>query len=182
MIPTTEHLLDTITETIEIDVPVRTAYDQWTQFEQFPQFMDEVERVEQLTDTELRWHASIAGSDETFRTRITDQVADERIAWTTLRGDVEHNGQVRFEDLGGRTGVTLEMEHEPQGGLEKLGSLLGLDDRAVSKDLKNFKSFIEDRGEATGSWRGEIRNGSVTTVDADNPRTFETRSIGSATR
>ena len=163
--------MDTITETIELDVPVRTAYDQWTQFERFPDFMQNVEQVDQLTDTELRWHASIAGSDETFRTRITDQVPDDHIAWTTLRGEVEHKGRIAFEDLGdGRTRLSLEMEHDPQGGLEKLGSLLGLDDRAVSKDLDNFRSFIEDRGEATGAWRGEIRNGSVTTVDADNPR------------
>lgn len=175
--------MDTITETIEVDVPVRTAYDQWTQFEQFPNFMDNVEKVEQLTDSELRWHASIAGSDETFRTRITNQVPDQRISWTTLRGDVEHKGLVTFEDLGGnRTRIKLEMEHDPQGGLEKLGSALGLDDRAVSKDLKNFKQFIEERGEATGAWRGEIRNGSVTTVDADNPRTFDHQSIGSTTR
>ena len=175
--------MDTITETIEVDVPVRTAYDQWTQFEQFPKFMDNVERVDQLTDSELRWHASIAGSDETFRTRITDQIPDDHIAWTTLRGDVEHKGRVAFNDLGsGRTKVTLVMEHDPQGGLEKLGSALGLDNRAVKKDLKNFKEFIEDRGNATGSWRGEIRNGSVTTVDADNPRTFDHQSIGSTTR
>lgn len=174
--------MDNIRETTEIDVPVRTAYDQWTQFETFPRFMDNVKQVDQLTDTELRWEASIGGKTETFRTRITDQVADDHIAWTTLRGDVEHKGRVDFEDLGGdRTRVTVEMEHAPEGGLEKLGSMLGLDDRAVGKDLENFKSFIEERGSATGAWRGEIRNGSVTTVDADNPRTFETRSIGSTT-
>lgn len=175
--------MDTITETIELDAPVRTAYDQWTQFETLPKFMDNVDKVEQLTDTELRWTASIAGSDEQFRTRITDQVPDDHIAWTTLRGDVEHKGRVVFEEIdGNRTRLRVVMEHEPQGGLEKLGSMLGLDDRSVKKDLKNFKSFIEDRGEATGAWRGEIRNGSVTTVDADNPRTFETRSIGSSAR
>lgn len=175
--------METITETIELDVPVRTAYDQWTQFESFPEFMDDVEDVDQLTDTELRWDASIAGSDEHFKTRITNQVPDDHISWTTLRGDVEHHGQVTFDDLGdGRTRLTIELEHDPQGGVERLGSLLGLDKRAVKKDLENFKSFIEERGEATGSWRGEIRNGSVTTVDADNPRTFETRTIGSTAR
>lgn len=175
--------METITESIELDVPVRAAYDQWTQFESFPEFMDDVENIDQLTDTELRWDTSIAGSDEHFKTRITNQVPDDHIAWTTVSGDVEHYGKVTFEDLGdGRSRLTVELEHEPQGGVERIGSLLGLDTRAVKKDLKNFKSFIEERGSATGAWRGEIRNGSVTTVDADNPRTFETRSIGSTAR
>lgn len=174
--------METVTETIELDVPVRTAYDQWTQFESFPQFMDNVESVAQLTDTELRWDTSIAGSEERFSARITDQVPDDHIAWTTLRGDVEHHGKVSFEDLGESTRLTVELEHDPEGGLERLGSLLGLDTRAVKRDVENFKSFIEDRGQATGAWRGEIRNGSVTAVDADNPRTFETRAIGSTAR
>lgn len=165
--------MDTITETIELDTPVRTAYDQWTQFETFPQFMDEVEEVRQLSDTELEWTTSIAGSTDTFRTRITDQVADDHIAWTTLRGDVEHSGRVSFEELGDdRTRLTVELTHDAQGVLDKLGSVLGLDERAVRTDLENFKSFIEDRDEATGAWRGEIRNGAVTVVDADNPRDF----------
>ena len=173
--------MDTITESIEVDQPVRTAYNQWTQFETFPEFMDEVEEIRQLTDTELEWTTSIAGRTDTFRARITDQVADDHIAWTTLRGDVEHNGRVAFDDLGDdRTRVTVEMTHDPQGGLEKLGSLLGLDERAVKNDLENFKSFIEDRDEATGAWRGEIRNGAVTTVDADNPRDFATTASFSA--
>lgn len=173
--------MDTITKSIELDTPVRTAYDQWTQFETFPQFMDEVEEIRQLSDTELEWTTSIAGRTDTFRTRITDQVADEHIAWTTLRGDVEHTGRVAFDEVGeGRTRLTVEMTHDPQGGLEKLGSMLGLDDRAVQTDLENFKSFIEDRDEATGSWRGEIRNGAVTTVDADNPREFTTTASFSA--
>lgn len=174
--------MDSITESIELDTTVRTAYDQWTQFETFPQFMAEVEEIRQLTDTELEWRTSIAGRTDTFRTRITDQVADDHIAWTTLRGDVEHTGRVSFDELDeGRTRVTVEMTHDPQGGLEKLGSLLGLDDRAVKKDLENFKSFIEERDAATGAWRGEIRNGAVTTVDADNPRDFATTTSFSAT-
>ncbi len=173
--------MDTITESIELDTTVRTAYDQWTQFETFPQFMDEVEEVRQLSDTELEWRTSIAGRTDTFRTRITDQVADDHIAWTTLRGDVEHAGRVSFDDLGdGRSRVTVEMTHDAQGGLEKLGSLLGLDDRAVRTDLENFRSFIEDREDATGAWRGEIRNGAVTAIDADNPRDFVTATTFSA--
>lgn len=169
------HPLDTITETIEIDLPVRTVYDQWTQFETFPEFMDEVEEIEQLSDAELAWTTSIAGKQDAFRTRIVEQRPDEEISWTTTRGDVEHSGRVEFTVLDDeRTRVAVEMEHEPKGGLEKLGSMLGLDDRAVRTDLENFKSYIEDRGAATGAWRGTIHNGAVTTVDADNPRTFTT--------
>lgn len=165
--------MDTITETIEIDLPVRTVYDQWTQFESFPEFMDEVEHIDQLSDTELQWTTSIAGNTDSFRTRIVSQQPDDHIAWTTLRGDVEHQGRVEFSALADdRTELTVQLQHDPQGGLEKLGSLLGLDDRAVSKDVKNFTSFIEDRGSATGAWRGTIEHGAVTVVDADNPRRF----------
>lgn len=166
--------METITKAIELDAPVRTAYDQWTQFETFPRFMGEVEEIRQLTDTELEWTTSIAGRRDSFRTRITDQVPDDHIAWTTLRGDVEHSGKVSFEELGeGRTRLTVEMTHDPQGGLEKLGSMLGLDERAVETDLENFKEFIEERDEATGSWRGEIRDGDVEVDDEDNLREFE---------
>lgn len=174
--------MDTITETIEIDLPVRTVYDQWTQFESFPEFMDEVEEIQQLSDTQLEWTTSIAGKTDDFRTRIVEQRPDEHISWTTTRGEVDHAGRVEFTELSdGRTRVAVEMEHDPKGGLEKLGSMLGLDDRAVRTDLENFKSFLEERGAATGAWRGTIRSGAVTTVDVDNPRTFATTAFSAPT-
>jgi uncharacterized membrane protein len=150
-----------IIETIEVDVPVRTAYNQWTQFEEFPTFMDGVERVEQLDDTHLRWHGSIGGKDEEWTTEITEQVPDQRIAWKTTAG-TGPDGVVTFHRLEDqRCKVTVQMDYEPEGVTEKAGSALGLDSRRVSGDLERFKERIESRGVESGAWRGEVHQENV---------------------
>jgi uncharacterized membrane protein len=148
--------MSTIERSVEVDVPVRTAYDQWTQFESFPHFMDDVERVEQLTDTTVRWHVNIAGQDRSWDAEITEQRPDERIAWRAT-GETQHAGVVTFHRLDeGRTKVMLQMDVEPSDWIEKVGDALGVMERNVQRDLENFKGFIEERGVETGAWRGEV--------------------------
>jgi uncharacterized membrane protein len=150
-----------IIESIELDVPVRTAYNQWTQFEEFPSFMDGVERVEQLDDTHLRWHGEIGGKDEQWTTEITEQVPDQRIAWKTITG-TGPDGVVTFHRLEDqRCKVTVQMDYEPEGMTEKVGSAIGLDSRRVSGDLERFKETIESRGVESGAWRGEVHQDRV---------------------
>ena len=145
-----------ITESIELDVPVRTAYNQWTQFEEFPKFMEGVERVEQLDDTHLRWHGEIGGKDEVWESEITEQLPDQRIAWKTTSGNGP-DGVVTFHRLEDqRAKVTVQMEYEPEGVTEKVGSALGFDSRRVEGDLERFRDLIEERGVETGAWRGEV--------------------------
>ncbi len=151
-----------IIETIEVDVPVRVAYDQWTQFEEFPEFMDAVERVEQLNDTTLRWTAEIAGKTKTWTAKITQQEPDQRIAWTSIEG-AKNAGVVTFHRLDDRkTRVTLQLDVEPEGPVESVGDALGFVTRQAKGDLERFKQFVESRGVATGAWRGEVRQDDVT--------------------
>ena len=148
--------MSTITESIDVNVPVRTAYDQWTQFESFPQFMEGVEEVRQLDDTHLHWRASIGGKEQEWDAVVTEQIPDERVAWTSTTG-APNGGVVTFHRLGeDQTRVTVQMEYEPQGVVETVGDKLGLDDRRVKGDLERFKEFIESRGTPTGAWRGEV--------------------------
>jgi uncharacterized membrane protein len=143
-----------VEKSIEVEVPVETAYNQWTQFEEFPQFMENVESVQQKDDTHLRWVAEVGGQQHAWDAEITEQVPDERIAWRS-QGGVHQTGLVTFEPVGGeRTKVTVEMEWEPQGAKEKIGSAVGADTRGVAADLDRFKEFIEARGVETGAWRG----------------------------
>ena len=152
----------TINETIELDVPVRTAYNQWTQFEEFPRFMEGIERVEQLDDTHLRWHGEIAGKDEQWESEITEQDPDQRIAWKTTAGNGPH-GVVTFHRLEDqRSKVAVQMDYEPEGMTEKVGSALGFDSRRVKGDLERFRDLLEARGAETGAWRGEVRQDNVT--------------------
>ena len=145
-----------IIESIDIDVPVRTAYDQWTQFESFPKFMDGIERVEQLTDTALEWTARIAGVDRSWTAEITEQTPDQRIAWKATSG-AENAGVVTFHRLDDRKSrVTLQVDVEPEGVVESVGDALGFVQRRAKGDLERFKTFIEDRGVPTGVWRGEV--------------------------
>jgi uncharacterized membrane protein len=146
-----------IIETIDVDVPVRTAYDQWTQFEHFPTFMEGVKEVRQLDDTTLEWVANVAGNEKRWKARITQQEPDERIAWTSIDG--AHNaGVVTFHRLGeGRTRVTLQLDVDPEGPVENIGDALGLVRQRVKGDMKRFKEFIEKRGQETGAWRGEVK-------------------------
>ncbi len=148
-------------KSIEVDVPVYEAYNQWTQFEDFPRFMDGVEEVQQLDDRRLHWRARIAGQDKEWEAEIVDQVPDRRIAWRTTTGS-QNAGAVLFEPMGDqRTRVTLRMEYEPEGATEHVGDLLGFVSNRVEGDLERFKNFIEERGRASGGWRGEIHGRDV---------------------
>jgi uncharacterized membrane protein len=148
--------MTSITKSIDVNVPVRTAYDQWTQFESFPRFMEGVEEVEQLDDTNLHWRTNISGQKAEWDAVITEQVPDERIAWRSTDGKT-NAGVVTFHRLDDdRTRVTVQMEWEPQGFKESVGEALGMDDRRVQGDLERFKAFVESRGVPTGAWRGTV--------------------------
>ncbi|HYC57739.1 MAG TPA: SRPBCC family protein [Candidatus Binatia bacterium] len=146
-----------IVETIDIAVPVRTAYNQWTQFEEFPQFMQGVEFVKQLDDANLHWCAEIGGKHKEWKAKITEQIPDKRIAWTSTEG--AHNaGVVTFHRLSDDTcRVTLQLEYQPEGALEAVGDAIGLMTWNTRENLERFKEFIESRGEETGAYRGEIQ-------------------------
>jgi uncharacterized membrane protein len=151
-----------IIETIDVDVPVRTAYDQWTQFEEFPRFMEGVESVKQLTDTTLEWTAKIAGVERSWRAEITEQEPDQRVAWQSTSG-ARNAGVVTFHRLADRRSrVTLQLDVEPTGPVETVGDAVGAVERRVEGDLKRFKEFIEARGDSTGAWRGEVDQDRVT--------------------
>jgi uncharacterized membrane protein len=149
--------MSTIEKAIDVDVPVRVAYNQWTQFEDFPQFMSDVERIEQLDETTTRWHVKMAGQERTFEADITEQEPDQRVAWTS-RGETKQAGVVTFHRIDdAKTRVTLQMDIEPSDWKEKVGDALNIIDKKVEKDLEQFKAFIEERGgDTTGAWRGEV--------------------------
>jgi uncharacterized membrane protein len=145
-----------VQESIEVDVPVRSAYNQWTQFEEFPRFMEGVEEVKQLDDTHLRWRADIGGKTKEWTAEITEQRPDERVAWKNVDG-ADNAGVVTFHRLGeGKAKVTAQIDAEPEGVVETAGDLMGMLDRRVKGDLQRFKEFIEAKGGETGAWRGEV--------------------------
>jgi uncharacterized membrane protein len=146
----------TIEQSIDVNVPVRTAYNQWTQFEEFPEFMQGVEYLHQIDNTHLRWKAEIAGISREWEAEITEQRPDERIAWKSTSGK-GISGVVTFHRLGeDRTRVMVQMDWEPEGVAESAGAKLGLDDARVKGDLERFKQLVETRGVETGAWRGEV--------------------------
>ena len=146
-----------IIESIDVDVPVTTAYNQWTQFESFPEFLDEVESITQLDDTHTRWKVRVGMFTREFDAEITEQHPDERVAWRSIGGDTAHAGVVTFHKLSDTSSrVTVQIDWEPSDALEKLGSLVGAGRHAVKKDLDNFKTFIERTGRETGAWRGDV--------------------------
>lgn len=148
--------MGSIERSIEVKVPVRTAYNQWTQFEEFPRFMEGVEKVVQLDDTTLHWNTEIAGQDREFDAKITEQTPDERISWRA-EGEIKQAGVVTFHRIDeNTTKVMLQMEYEPEGAADKAGEILGIIERRTQKDLENFKEFIESRGSETGAWRGDV--------------------------
>ena len=148
-----------IQESIDVQVPLSTVYNQWTQFEEFPQFMEGVKSVSQLDDTHLRWVAEAGGQEHEWTAEITEQHPDERVAWKAIAGH-GNSGVVTFHRLGeGETRVTVQMEHEPEGMMETLGSALGADSRRVQGDLERFKDLIEGRGAESGAWRSEVERG-----------------------
>ena len=145
-----------VRESIEIDVPLRTAYNQFTQFEQFPQFMHSVREVRQLDDKRLHWCAEVFGKEIEWDAEITEQRPDQRIAWRSTSGP-PNEGKVSFQRLGDeRTRVTLEMAYEPQTGAEQVGDALGAVRMEARDNLQHFKQMIEQRGTETGAWRGTI--------------------------
>ena len=148
-----------VQESVDVDVPVRTAYDQWTQFESFPHFMDGVESITQIDDTHNHWVTKIAGVEREFDTEITEQHPDHRVAWRATQG-TQHAGVVTFHHLDdAKTRVMLQMDTEPEGLVEQAGDKLGVLKRRVKGDLGRFKEMIESRGAETGAWRGEVEHG-----------------------
>ena len=151
----------TITETIEVDVPVSTAYNQWTQFEDFPLFMEGVEHVEQKDDTRLHWVAKVGGKTNEWDAKILEQHPDKQVSWISEDGK-KTRGTVTFEPIGeSRTRITLSMSYQAEGLTETLGSAVGLDQRRVRGDLERFKELIEARGTESGAWRGEVSAGTT---------------------
>jgi len=148
--------MSTIEQSIDVNVPVSTAYNQWTQFEEFPRFMEGVEAVRQLDNQRLHWRANVGGKVEEWDAIITEQHPEERIAWKNTTG-APNAGVVTFHRLAdNKTRIMLQMEYDPQGVVENLGDLLGVVSRRVANDLERFKEFIEARGQETGAWRGEV--------------------------
>lgn len=148
--------MSTIEKSIEVEVPIHTAYNQWTQFAEFPQFMEGVEEVQQLSPTLTHWRTKIAGVKREFDARIVRQQPDTLVEWQTL-GSPQQSGVVTFRPVDpAHTEVTLLMDFEPEGLAEKAGDAIGLVDRRVQNDLERFKSFIESRGAETGAWRGRV--------------------------
>jgi uncharacterized membrane protein len=151
----------TFEKSITVNVPVRTAYDQWTQFEAFPTFMESVRSVKQLDDKRLHWQADLGGKEAEWDAEIVEQIADRRISWRSTTGG-GHTGDVTFDPAGSSsTTVTVRIGYDPAGITENVGDMLGVVSRSVEGDLKRFKEFIESRGVETGAWRGEIHGGQV---------------------
>jgi uncharacterized membrane protein len=148
--------MSTIEQSIEVDVPAQTAYNQWTQFEEFPQFMEGVEEVRQVDDTHLHWRAELWGKVKEWDAEITEQHPDERVAWRATEG-AQNAGVVTFHRLDDdKSRVMLQLDVEPEGPAESVGDALGVVKRRVKGDLERFKEFIEGRGRETGGWRGEV--------------------------
>ncbi len=153
--------MGTVEQSIEVKVPVHTAYNQWTQFEEFPQFMEGVEEVRQLDDTHLHWVAEIGGERREWDAEITEQRPDERVAWRATSG-TGNAGVVTFHRIDdSTTRIMVQMDYEAGGLKEKVGQALGFDDRQIKGDLERFKQFIESQSAETGAWRGEVDRGEV---------------------
>jgi len=150
-----------IEDTIEVQVPVQQAYNQWTQFEDFPKFMEGIQSVQQLDETHVQWVAEIRGESRQWTTEITEQRTDEKIAWKTIEGEVKNDGVVTFEPMGdAQTRVNVQMDVEGDSTAENFaGDLLGVVKSQVRGDLERFKQLIENRDEETGAWRGDVREG-----------------------
>lgn len=148
--------MSVIEKSIELNVPVGTAYNQWTQFEEFPRFMEGVEHVQQVDDKHLHWKASIGGKQKEWDAVITEQIPDQRIAWIS-QGGAKNGGTVTFSKTAENTStLSLRMEYEPEGAVEKTGDIIGIVSTRVEGDLQRFKEFIESRGQETGAWRGKV--------------------------
>jgi uncharacterized membrane protein len=145
-----------VTKSIDVHVPISTVYNQWTQFETFPEFMGGVDQITQLDDRRLHWKVTVGGQTREFDAEVTEQNPEERVAWKSIDGET-HAGVVTFHKLADdETRVTVQLDWQPDGIVEKAGAAVGIDDHQVSSDLDRFKSFIEGRGSETGAWRGEV--------------------------
>jgi uncharacterized membrane protein len=145
-----------VTKSIDVHVPIATAYNQWTQFETFPQFMGGVDQITQLDDRRLQWTVSIGGQTRDFEAEVTEQHPEERVAWKSVDGKT-HAGVVTFHKLSDdETRVTVQLDWQPEGIAEKAGAIVGVDDRQIASDLDRFKKFIENRQQETGAWHGDI--------------------------
>jgi uncharacterized membrane protein len=153
-----EAIMPNAIETVDVNVPVTVAYNQWTKFEEFPKFLNFVESVTQVTDTLTEWKIKVGGVERAFEAQITEQHPDERVAWNSTGGQVDHAGVVTFHKLAeNETRVTVQLDWEAKGLLEKAGAALSVDDHAIKKDLANFKEFIEAKGTDNGGWRGDVQ-------------------------
>ncbi len=149
--------MSTIEQSVEVQVPLSTAYNQWTQFEEFPKFMEGVEEVRQLDDTHLHWVAEFGGRRHEWDAEVTEQKPDERVAWRNTDGK-DNAGVVTFHRIGDdTTRVMVQMDYVPEGVIEKVGDAIGAPDRRVKGDLERFKELVESRGQETGAWRGEVK-------------------------
>ena len=145
-----------VQESIEVEVPVRSAYNQWTQFEEFPRFMEGVEEIRQLDDRHVHWVVNFGGSTHEWDAEIVEQSPEERVAWRNTDGK-ENAGVVTFHKLDdAHSKVMVQLDFVPEGIKEKIGDALGAPDRRVKGDLERFKELIESRGGASGAWRGEV--------------------------
>jgi uncharacterized membrane protein len=164
--------METIEKTIEVDAPLHEVYNQWTQFEEFPKFMEGVEAVQKLDEKHLHWVAQVAGQKKEWDAEIVEQVPDQRIAWRST-GGAPNTGTVMFQPKSDHTMITLRMNYEPQGAMEKMGDAMGMVSSRIEGDLKRFQQYIEHRGgTTTGGWRGSINDGQV------NPKSGQDNSSG----
>jgi uncharacterized membrane protein len=149
--------MSVIEKSIEINVPVKIAYNQWTQFEEFPKFMEGVKEVRQTDDTHLHWKADIAGKEKEWDAEIMEQIPDERIAWRARNGAM-NAGVVTFHRLSdSKSKVMLQLEYDPEGVVENVGDAVGVVSQRVLGDLERFKRYIESRGQESGAWRGTVK-------------------------
>jgi uncharacterized membrane protein len=149
--------MSTIEESIEVQAPLSTVYNQWTQFEEFPRFMEGVEEIRQIDDTHMHWVAEFGGSRHEWDAEVTEQKPDERVAWKNTDG-TENAGVVTFHRLDDEnTRVMVQMDFVPEGIMDKIGEAIGAPDRRVQGDLGRFMEMIEAAGRETGAWRGEVK-------------------------
>ncbi|OUM40000.1 SRPBCC family protein [Arthrobacter sedimenti] len=160
-----------VEETVVVNLPVTTVYNQWTQFEEFPHFMGGIKQITQLSDDRLEWVAEIGGVRRQWEARILEQVPDRKVSWAATEG-ATNAGTVSFEDLGGTTRVNLVLEYEPEGLVEKIGDKLNVVENQAKADLQKFKTFIESESYSTGAWRGTVAGqpGTPTVEDAEQSR------------
>jgi uncharacterized membrane protein len=170
--------MESIEKTIEVDAPVSTVYNQWTQFEEFPEFMEGVKEVRQLDDKRLHWVVEIGGKRKEWDAEIFEQIPDCTIAWRSMSG-AKNSGQVSFAAVGNNaTKICLKLNYDPEGALENVADTLGVVGRRVEGDLERFKKFIQTRRHETGAWRGEIHKREVIPDRGQNKDVPQGQAIG----